>query len=104
MQGQHPSLGARRIQGLQHQRAPREAGLLRWTGRCLRGFCPQTNASYLVPVHAIGDCGAIASLPVAQPRNGQAKRVRAALDYLIVPRGQEGTLGSPGNEPQPDAH
>jgi hypothetical protein len=51
---------------------------------CFGVYCPQTDASYLVP---IGDLAMFAgSLRVAPTKNGQGKRVRWADEYKILPR------------------
>lgn len=46
-------------------------------------YCPQTATTYLVPVTAIGACGALATLRVADARNGQTRGVRLAAEYAI---------------------
>lgn len=56
-------------------------------------YCPQTQATYFVPMAAIARCGAIASLRVVPSRNGQVRRIRLARDFRI---------GAPGS-PKPDA-
>lgn len=55
-------------------------------------YCPQTDATYLVPIDALSPVATVGYLRVSPARNGQRLRIRAATDYLI-----EGTtqLASP---------
>jgi len=46
-------------------------------------FCPQTRATYLVPMSAVGGCATMGCLRVDRPKNGQSKRIRYAADYEI---------------------
>ena len=46
-------------------------------------YCRETRDSYIVPMDAIANCGAIASLRVSATKNGQAKRIRLASEFLI---------------------
>lgn len=46
-------------------------------------FCHATNAAYLVPIKALGDCGNMASLRVAPTRNGQTLGVRDAATFEL---------------------
>ena len=46
-------------------------------------FCPATNATYLIPIEALGTCGSVASLRVSPTRNGQQRGVRHADTYEI---------------------
>jgi len=48
-------------------------------------YCPETGEAYLVPMEAVANCGAVASLRVAPAKNGQSERVRMAVDYVIFP-------------------
>jgi len=46
-------------------------------------FCPQTRATYLVPMSAVGSCATMGCLRVDRPKNGQSKRIRYAADFEI---------------------
>ena len=47
-------------------------------------YCPDTSQVYLVPIDDVPDKGA--SLRVVPPRNGQARGIRWAKDYVIWPK------------------
>lgn len=46
-------------------------------------YCPQTRQSYLVPMSGFAPNAGSLCLRVAPAKNGQAKRVRLASDYVI---------------------
>lgn len=46
-------------------------------------FCPQTRATYLIPMSAVGSCATMGCLRVDRPKNGQSKRIRYAADFEI---------------------
>lgn len=46
-------------------------------------YCPDTNAAYLIPMEALGQCGNLATLRLTPARNGQRKRIRNAAEFLI---------------------
>lgn len=45
--------------------------------------CPETGATYLVPMDALGSVGGTPYLRVTPAKNGQKRRVRLACDYVI---------------------
>lgn len=49
-------------------------------------YCPETGATYLVPMKALGDCGTLAALRTVPARNGQLRRTRAAEPFRIGSR------------------
>lgn len=48
--------------------------------------CPQTGATCLIPMDALGSVGAVACLRVAPAKNGQQRRIRLASNYVISER------------------
>ena len=46
-------------------------------------YCPGTTACYLVPMQAVANCGSVASLRVLPAKNGQARGLRLARDYIV---------------------
>lgn len=46
-------------------------------------YCPETDGCYLIPVDAVGTTRC--ALRVTKSRNGQAKNVRLAADFELVP-------------------
>lgn len=57
------------------------APLLHRRDRSLRGYCPDTDRIYAVPVADAANT--LGTLRVDPPRNGQAKGVRWAVDYEL---------------------
>lgn len=56
-------------------------------------YCPETGATYLVPMKALGDCGTLAALRTAPARNGQLRRTRSAEAFKIGSRTEPKLIG-----------
>ncbi len=48
--------------------------------------CPQTGATYLVPMDGLSPAVAVVYLRITPARNGQRRRIRLASDYAISER------------------
>ncbi len=60
-------------------------------------YCPATKEVYLVPIRDVP--GKAASLRVSPARNGQARGIRWAKDYLIWPQPAESADAGPSRLP-----
>ena len=48
-------------------------------------YCPENESVYLVPIDDVS-CTRVCSLRMTPPKNNQAKRIRWAEQYLVVPK------------------
>ena len=46
-------------------------------------YCPDNDTVYMIPIEAVKDCGASATLRLNPPKNNQTKGVRYAKDFVL---------------------